>query len=683
MRPSLFTMMFFNSHRAMPMAMSSTTTRWITLIMASVVLTLIAMVYWPGLRGPFLFDDYGNLDAIGSYGRLHTWPDLLYYLSSGTADPTGRPVALLSFLLDAGSWPADPWPFKRTNLILHLLNTALLAAVLTRLQLALSPGKGGRDASRWTPLAAAALWGAHPFFVSTTLYVIQREAMLPMAFVLLGMLVWMRAVSRFELGRLGAGWCWAILGVGTATLLAGLSKANGFLAPTLIGLAHVWFLRSVDTPHRRSIDRAAILCLGLPTLLLLAYLANMGWTLWSVSPIPARDWTLPERLLSEPRALWSYLWRLALPRAGGGGLSVEDFPASRGWLDPISTLPSIVALLAVTAAALIFRRRFQIASFAWLFFLAAHLLESTVVPLELYFEHRNYLAASMLSWPLAHVLLRDGSYLAYRRAAIALLLLTLLLLTRERATVWGDRQLLGMLSAAHESDSARAQGDAADLDIQNGRTRIGLARLHAMQRKQPESIEVAINTVASECGVTGAVAPDTMQRARRALATSSMLRFGVYTWMQDAAISPSMRHCLGFGPDGLRALLDSADANPVNQAPLRQRDLRHVRGALALADGNPDAALRWFDEALRLKPDPDYALTQAAALGNAGAPALGVQHLDHYAQLQATRPPERLGGMPGVHAWLLNHFGYYRGELQSLRQQLQADSNHAASLQRH
>lgn len=652
--------------------------RWALSATASACLLVLAWAYWPGLGGPFLFDDYGNLDVLGAYGRIHDWPSLLFYLSSGNADPTGRPMALLSFLLDARSWPADPWPFKRTNLVLHLLNTALLATVLSRLQSALLRGKPAHGATGWTPLVAAALWAAHPFFVSTTLYVVQREAMLPMTFALLGMLAWHRAVSRFESGRPLAGWAWAIFGVGTATLLAGLSKANGFLTPALVGLAYLWFQRPETTAHRRAIDRAAAICLGIPSLLLLAYLANIAWSLWGLPQLPGRDWTLSERLLSEPRALWSYLWRLALPRAGGGGLFVEDFPASRGWLDPWTTLPAILALVAVTTAAIAHRRRFPIASFAWLFFLVAHLLESSVVPLELYFEHRNYLPAAMLGWPLAHALLRPGAYLAYRSTAAALLLVALLLLTRERATTWGNPQLLGALSAIHESDSARAQAEAANLDIEHGRIASGLDRIRAAQRKEPESVDVAIAAIGAECTGTGALQPETLARTRHTLATSRIWNNGLYDWMQGAAKDATLRRCHGFGLGGLQALVDSAQDNPQTLAPLRRRNLLHVRGWMALAEGDPEAALGWFDAVLRLVPDPDYALVQAAALGNAGAPALGVRHLDHY----KTAQPEALSGMPAIHAWLLDHFGYYRSELTSLRQQLQADADKPASAQR-
>src|SRR5258705_13200466 len=86
------------------------------------LLMLAGGVYLPGLGGGFLFDDFVNLDALGSHGRIDTWPRFWIYLTSGTADPLGRPLALLSFLLDARDWPASAAPFLRTNVLLHLLN---------------------------------------------------------------------------------------------------------------------------------------------------------------------------------------------------------------------------------------------------------------------------------------------------------------------------------------------------------------------------------------------------------------------------------------------------------------------------------------------------------------------------------------------------------------------------------
>ncbi len=661
-------------------------TTWVRCAGTCFGLALIAWAYWPGLSGPFLFDDFANLDVLGAYGRIDDWSSFAYYITSGIADPTGRPIALLTFLLDGTTWPAAPWPFKRTNLVLHLLNTGLLALVIARLQQALQRNRPALPLSPWTPVVAALLWGAHPFLVSTTLYVVQREAMLPMSFVLLAVLAWQRAVACFDQHRPRAGWGWAVLGFGAATLLAGLSKANGFLAPLLVGLTYLWLLRpasvlptartsslpaAISRPPAR--DRAALLCLGLPSVLVLLYLVHLGWGLWSVPQIHNRDWTLPERLLSQPRALWDYVARLVLPRAGAGGLYVDDFVASRGWWQPATTLPAMLALMASIVAAIAARRRFPIASFAWLFFLAAHLLESSTIPLELYFEHRNYLPAAFLGWPLAHALLRPGSYAKVRALLSAVILAGLLLLTWQRALVWGDEALLTAVTAEHQEDSERSQLMAADAELERGDVRAALARIHALQRQAPDSIPVAINAIGLECQGTQAVSADTMTGARRALRIANGWNYNLYEWMQGAARDPTLQACRGFGLPGLGTLVDAAEANPYSDPPRRKRDLWHVRGRIALAQQRPALALRWFDAALAAEPDPEYALVQAAALGDAGAQALGVRHLDHYARIETSGAIAGIHDMPSLHAWLLRRGGYYRNELSSLRQRLQAD----------
>lgn len=656
---------------ASPMTPAS---RWLLYAAVCAALAAIAWAYWPGLAGGFVFDDYANLDALGAYGPLDDWRSFLYYLTSGDADPTGRPVALLTFLIDGQAWPTDPWPFKRTNLVLHLLNTGLLAWTVHRLQTGLRRRQPGFVASAWTPLLAATLWGAHPFFVSTTLYVVQREAMLPMTFVLLALLAWDRAGHRFANDRRIAGWSWAILGMGAATVLAGLSKANGFLAPLLAGLAYLYCLRPAQaSPERRHADAAALLCLGVPSALLLAYLMKTGIQLWPLQHINNRDWTLPERLLSQPRALWDYLGHLALPRAGGGGVFVEGFATSRGWLDPLTTLPAALALTATTAAAVAWRRRFPVASFAWIFFLGGHLLESSVIPLEPYFEHRNYLPAMFLGWPLAQALLRPGAYARYRTAFALLLVAALLLLTHQRASLWGNPSLLTALSATHQRDSVRSQVQALHQQIERGRAGPALARIDSLLAEHPHSVDVAANAVGMHCEATGALPAGTLARARAAIANSRRWNYGLYTWLRDAATNAEARKCKGFGLKGLAVLVDAVEANPRSKPPKRRREIWHVRGHMALAAGHPEQALDWFNRALDLHPDPEFALVQAAALGNAGQQALGVRHLAHFDALGASpRPPIR--DMAGLHQWVLRHYGYYDDELAYLRERLERDA---------
>jgi tetratricopeptide (TPR) repeat protein len=641
---------------------------------ASLLLTAITAAYWPGLSGDFIFDDFANLDVVGAFGNPWRWPEFLFYITSGGADPTGRPVALLTFLIDGSSWPTDPWPFKRTNLVLHLVNAALLACAIAKLEVS-TPRSAKSPAAPWVPLLAAAFWAAHPFFVSTTLYVVQREAMLPMTFVLLAILSWTAAVRAFEHRNLMRAWTWCVAGFGIATVLATLSKANGVLTPLLVGVCYVYFLRAslTDTTARRRADVASTLLLGIPALLIVAYLANRGLAAWSAETISGRDWSMAERLLSQPRALWDYVGRLALPRAGGGGVFVEGFSASRGWVEPWTTLPAFVSLVLSMPLAWWLRHRWHAASFAWIFFLGAHLLESSTVPLELYFEHRNYLPAMFLGWPLAQAMLRPGPQLQLRRISAVVLVAVLLLLTHQRAGVWGNPSLMNALTASQEADSARAQVAAANVELKQGAAGAAMRRIRALASLHPNSIDVMINAISIECQAGGRLAPEMLISSHRALRESDRWNFGLYLWLGEAARTPAMKRCEGFGVSGLMSLVEAAEQNPQAQTLARRRDLRHVRGQIALALGDSELALAHFNEALALAPEAQYALVQAAVLGNANDAARALAHLDAFERQKRDTPKEPIRDMPALHRRLLDTFGYYDDELKDLRRRLEAD----------
>ncbi len=132
-----------------------------------------------------MLDDYGSIAALGDRGGVKNWETFKAFVFGGHSGPTGRPLALLSFLIDANNWPADPWPFKRTNLGIHLVNGTLLGILTVRILRLLQFDK--QDA-RWIALVCAAYWLLHPFLVSTTLYAVQRMAQLSTLFIFAGLL---------------------------------------------------------------------------------------------------------------------------------------------------------------------------------------------------------------------------------------------------------------------------------------------------------------------------------------------------------------------------------------------------------------------------------------------------------------------------------------------------------------
>ncbi len=356
----------------------------------AILLGLAWVAYHPGLSGTFLFDDYANLPSLGEFGPIDNNARTFWrYLTSGSADPTGRPLALLSFLIDARNWPADPYAFKRTSVLLHLVTGGLLSWLLLKL------GRFTRRSEaqiRFAALLGAALWLLHPLFVSTTLYVVQREAMLPALFIVLGLLGYCGARGLAAQGRpTGAVLC--ALSIGICTILGTLSKANGALLPLLAWIVEAIFLApATPISHARTRRGFAAMrrwVLVAPSILLFAFLAKTAFDGF-VNGLPAiRPWTLGERLLTESRILVDYLWLLWLPRPYTAGLFNDSYVASTGLLSPPTTLLCLFAIAALLAWAWKLRKRHPVVAVALLFFFAGHLLESTVVPLELYYEHRE------------------------------------------------------------------------------------------------------------------------------------------------------------------------------------------------------------------------------------------------------------------------------------------------------
>ena len=95
------------------------------------LLTLLA--YWPGTAGEFIFDDELNLSSLQKYGGVHDLNTLRLFVFEGISGPTGRPLSLLSFVMDGQTWPTNPFPFKLSNILIHIINALLIFVVVLKL----------------------------------------------------------------------------------------------------------------------------------------------------------------------------------------------------------------------------------------------------------------------------------------------------------------------------------------------------------------------------------------------------------------------------------------------------------------------------------------------------------------------------------------------------------------------
>jgi hypothetical protein len=264
-----------------------------------------------------------------------------------------------------------------------------------------------------------------------------------------------------------------------------LSKENGILLPAMLLVIEFILVRTLwgsPPAHQQHQTRILVFfALILPTLVVAGYLVQQTISTGLHSPLGSRDFTIADRLLTQPRVLFEYLSNLLLPRTWYPGLFREDFPVSHGLMQPPITGFYLATLTALAALAGLGRRRVPLLSAAVLFFLVGHVLESTTIPLELFFDHRNYLPAAFLFLPLAVWLV------AVPRGKFAIIPVLGLMsaMTWAHASLWGEPIKLYLHWAELNPNSARAQITAGGRLVRAGFPELALEVTSEAAARQP------------------------------------------------------------------------------------------------------------------------------------------------------------------------------------------------------
>lgn len=372
-----------------------------TAVQLCIVALLIASVwlaYRPGLDGPFLFDDYSNItgNRLIAIERL-SLHELAGAASSNKGSLLDRPLPRITFALNYffSGETFVPFVFKVTNLVVHAANVVivyfLLRMLFSVLSTAARPENRAKAEGRAVTIAAlaAALWGLHPLNLSSVLYVVQRMTSMSAFFVLAGILgfVFGRKLFPDNAARGISLMAGAVIG---GVSLGFLCKENAVLLPLFAATVElVFFSRdNLAAGAKRYLAVFYGVLLGLPVMAGVVFLLfNPEFILGSYA---SREFSLAERLLTEPRVLFFYLSLIFVPSISRLGLYHDDFQLSTGLLAPPSTLLAILAWSLIVIFLVAGLRRRAVWAFGLAWFLAGHALESTLIGLELAHEHRNY-----------------------------------------------------------------------------------------------------------------------------------------------------------------------------------------------------------------------------------------------------------------------------------------------------
>jgi tetratricopeptide (TPR) repeat protein len=431
------------------------------------------LVYLPGISGPFVFDDASNFlnnDLVRIQSLDHE--SLRAAAFSASPGPLKRPIAFLTFALNfyMGGGHENSVPFKTTNIAIHATNGLLIFFLLRATFLRLGPVSAfsavpatfAKRPADWLAFFIALLWTVHPINLTSVLYVVQRMTSLATMFMLLGILCYVIGRPRLAESRAGGG-VLLTLGVLGFMVLGLLSKETAILLPLFLLLFELLIFRnSAPWPKWRTLSvvrRRLVLVVGI-TAVTLAALASIWYAIPGYS---VRNFTLIERLMTEARVIVFYLSLILIPRLNDFGLHHDDIPVSTGLFQPWTTIPSILVLVGMLALARASLRRHALVTFGILWFFVGHLLESTILPLEIAHEHRNYLASLGIIIACVYAALFLAERLSSRLFMVLIPISVIVLSTTTlfRSYQWADFTRLAIYEVAHHPNSASAHSNHA------------------------------------------------------------------------------------------------------------------------------------------------------------------------------------------------------------------------------
>lgn len=601
-------------------------------------LTLIVCIYSLAWTGKLQFDDAANLD--GLFG-INDFNSALIFILTGEAGPTGRPVSLASFALQHNAWP-NPRPFLIVNTLLHAVNGLLCFLFLSRI---LRWRISNRQHADWLAVGIALAWTASPFLCTTHLMVVQRMTGLSGFFTLL--CLWLYATKR-ESYHVGS-WCsnlqLAII-AGICTVTAGLSKENGFLLPLFLLLLERLLIRDHTLRFEPLNPWILIIVLGIPASGILSYLLYL--TVFETPGYQTRDFSLSERLLTQPRVLFDYAHQIILPKAKSITPFHDNYPLSTSPLQPRTTLPALFGLALVLGLAWRLRRSTPVISFGILFYFAGHLLESTVIPLEVYFPHRNYIPALGLYLVVGQLIYQ----LALRKPHLSRVIcgagscyvLILFFVLASTTSLWGRPTMAAALWAEQKPPSLRAglylYKVYSETISTTEATKIN-ARLMTFFPDEPVLMIQALEGCTGDPGIYR----EKLAKARQSLDSATMISTNISRSLQSIASAASTSYCPHLGIEEVEGLIAAARRKMSRYTPPQAKaNLLFAEAQLANKKGKPGEAAELLERSMNIAPTLDAAALIAYFHLENGDPAAARKHLS----MTIAEPPVN---WPATLAW--------------------------------
>jgi len=403
-----------------------------TLILVFICLGMA--LYFHGLKGPFLYDDTHNLKTLIELKSIDSFEEVVQLSLSNNSGPLGRSVSMASFVIQKYLGDFETYDLKLLNLTFHILITLLIFLFVYKITVLLSENA---QQSYQTAFLVSLIWLVHPLHVSTVLYIIQRMAQLSTLFSMMALTFFVYNYRRLAIAKSLVTFILPTFFIVATTTLAIFSKENAILIfPSLLLLT--WLLKD-STKHSNYFKTWLLVIATIPIIVaaykfsIFAFNANYEF----------KGFTLAERLLTQSRVISDYIIQLVFPLTHKMTLYHDDFLKSSSLIQPISTLVASFFIVALACCCFI-KSVPRLVRFGIAWFFIWHLIESTVLPLHLYFEHRNYLPSVGLTLVIVHYLITIKDKLTSKTKYIPIILYTVFLSisTYNLTSLWSNKEEL-------------------------------------------------------------------------------------------------------------------------------------------------------------------------------------------------------------------------------------------------
>jgi len=474
---------------------------------ASLRLSLLAififLIYSNTLGSPFVFDDGHNI-LRNPHIRL-TKLTLKGIRSAGIESPSPqRPVSNISFALNYYFHQYNTLGYHLVNILIHITTGFFLYFIIkTTLTILISSScdqfSNSLISQSLNPSVAsffaALIWLVHPIQIQSVTYIVQRMNSLAAMFFIISLLLY--AKGRIVQQQPVPGtkhplshYFW-FAGCVLAGMLAIGSKEIAATLPFFIFLYEWYFFQNLS---RTWLKRNIFLLASIVIILSFFVFFYLGLhPLKSIlSGYTHRDFTLTQRVLTEFRVVIFYLSLLILPHPSRLNLD-HHFLISSSLIDPATTLLSIVAVTGLIGTAFYTAKKNRLLSFSILWFLGNLVIESSVIGLEIIFEHRNYLPSMFISLMVVVLIFR---YINSKSTGVVVLFLIVILCslwTYERNSVWCNEVTLWQDSVEKSPHKSRPQNNLGLALAKQDRTAEAISHYTEALRINPDFAEAHNN----------------------------------------------------------------------------------------------------------------------------------------------------------------------------------------------